>query len=221
MGVLEIRMPAPAEWPRLPLREACELISRGRAPTYVDHSEVMAIGQRCIRERGFVADEARPHDAHVMGSALVAMVGDVLLNSTGTGTIGRSCVFDSQGKFIVDGHVTVLRPKREVATSEWLNCILGSHYGQQHLETFCYSGSTNQIELSRSRLCEAALPLPPLAEQRQIAKVLDTLNETIRQAQAVLEKLSLVRLGLVHDVLTGVSTKTASCGSLRATQNTS
>ena len=43
---------------------------------------------------------------------------------------------------------------------------------------------------------------PALREQVQIAQVLDTLDTTLRQTEAIIEKLKQVRQGLLHDLLT-------------------
>jgi len=49
---------------------------------------------------------------------------------------------------------------------------------------------------------EIELNLPPLPEQRRIAAILDTLDETIRRTEQVIEKLKQVKQGLLHDLLT-------------------
>jgi len=46
------------------------------------------------------------------------------------------------------------------------------------------------------------IALPPLPEQAGIAEVLDTLDTTIRQTEAIIEKLKQVKQGLLHDLLT-------------------
>lgn len=46
------------------------------------------------------------------------------------------------------------------------------------------------------------LPRPPLPEQRQIAEVLDTVDEAIRRTEQIIAKLKQVKQGLLHDLLT-------------------
>ena len=198
----QMRIPNAAHWPVTQLGDVCALISRGTAPVYVERSDVMAIGQRCVTVAGFDAGKARPHSHRAMRGVVEPACGDVLLNSTGTGTIGRSCVFRHKGQFVLDGHVTVLRPNQARLDGRWLNAILRSVWGQSHLERFCFSGSTNQVELNRVPLATTGLPLPPVHEQRLAAKVLDTLDTTIRQTEAIIEKLKQVKQGLLHDLLT-------------------
>ena len=133
--------------------------------------------------------------------------GDVLLNSTGTGTIGRSCIFNGpHGKFIVDGHVTVLRVRPDIADGRILNEFLRSSDGQRLLESRCFTGSTNQVELSRVQLGKLELPLPPLEEQRRIAEIIDTIDETIQATESVIAKQVSFYEGLASALLRGERT---------------
>lgn len=47
-----------------------------------------------------------------------------------------------------------------------------------------------------------AVPMAPHEEQGRIADILDTLDTTIRQTEAIIEKLKQVKQGLLHDLLT-------------------
>ena len=46
------------------------------------------------------------------------------------------------------------------------------------------------------------VPLAPAVEQSRIAAILDTVDTTIRQTEAIIEKLKQVKQGLLHDLLT-------------------
>ncbi|CAO1662062.1 restriction endonuclease subunit S [Salinicola sp. NYA28a] len=197
-----VDMPNHAQWPINTLENLCEVISRGKGPRYVEASTVNAIGQRCITDQGFDPSLSRPHDDKVMSGHLIPAGGDVLLNSTGTGTIGRSSVFDGHGKFIVDSHVTLLRPLNKQVDSGWLNELLRNPRFQRHLEANCYTGSTNQLELSRSQLMKASVPTPSHDEQHLIARILDTLDTQIQKTEALIAKMEKVKEGLLHDLLT-------------------
>lgn len=56
--------------------------------------------------------------------------------------------------------------------------------------------------LRNSELQSFPVLVPPPSEQRGIAKVLDTLDTTMRQTEAIIEKLKQVKQGLLHDLLT-------------------
>lgn len=191
-------------WESRALADVTDLLRRGTSPSYVESSPVRVIGQRCVQWSGFRSEAARPQDPASLSRSLVVQLGDVLLNSTGMGTIGRSCLFDAQGEFVADSHVTVLRVSRRVLDPRWLNLILGSRRGQLHLESHCFSGSTNQVELSRAELARTLIPVPPLSEQRRIVDVIDAVSAQERAIEASMAKLRSVRLGALLGALDSI-----------------
>lgn len=111
-------------------------------------------------------------------------VGDVIVNSTGGGTVGRTgyvddYVFKDYKRFVVDSHVTIVRGKRDVI-GKYIYYFLISPLIQFGLEDRC-SGSTNQIELGTATICNYLFPLPPLAEQKRIVEKLEQLLGKIEQ----------------------------------------
>jgi type I restriction enzyme M protein len=46
--------------------------------------------------------------------------GDVLLSSTGDGTLGKCCVYRSKQPAIADGHVTIIRADQTRVVPEYL-----------------------------------------------------------------------------------------------------
>ncbi|MDN3683545.1 hypothetical protein QW180_02755 [Vibrio sinaloensis] len=76
---------------------------------------------------------------------------DILVNSTGTGTLGRVAqLFDCPDKATVDTHVTIVRPSGDVS-AYWLGRSL------EAIEPFIVNlgkGATNQQELGRNDLAD-------------------------------------------------------------------
>lgn len=78
----------------------------------------------------------------------------------------------------------------------------------------CAAGST-RYTLGLRRFASATLDLPPISEQRRIAEILSTLDETIEQTEALIAKHQQIKAGLMHDLFTrGVN----SDGHLRPTR---
>lgn len=202
MHDLEPVIPTDSDWPVRRLGDRVTLLRRGTAPVYVDNSDVKAIGQRCITNTDFDSSFAKPHSPQARVGTLRPEVGDVLINSTGTGTIGRSVVLGESGAdYIVDSHVTVARPRSGALVGRWLNDILRSPEGQRYLEAWCYSGSTNQVELSATALAAMPMATPSIDEQRRVAELLDVVDEHIRLAESILFKLRTIRSGLADHFL--------------------
>lgn len=96
--------------------------------------------------------------------------GDVVINSTGTGTLGRVGVYRTSDNYtklpiVPDSHVTVIRTYSNV-NSFYLYAFMKAN--QSELEKKG-EGSTNQKELKPLTLKEMFVPIPPYAEQERIA----------------------------------------------------
>jgi len=183
-----------------------EFIGRGTAPRYAsDESGVFAINQKCIRNGLALPEWARPTDpSAVVKADSVLRAGDVCVNSTGTGTIGRVGLWAGlcKGVYFADTHVTVVRPKVSMVDSKLLTENLLSPSVQKEMETTCFTGSTNQVELSKSQFSELRLLLPPLPEQRKIAAILSSVDQAIEATQQVVDQLQVVKRAMMQDLLT-------------------
>ena len=103
---------------------------------------------------------------------------DIVINSTGTGTLGRVGIYKDSDNYnhaqiVPDSHVTVIRTHRLIS-SEYVYAFL--KYNQPLLEKMG-EGSTNQKELKPISLINLRIPIPPLEEQKRIVdKVAMLLN---------------------------------------------
>jgi len=191
------------EWARL--GDLCSYIQRGKGPVYADQSEHRVISQKCVRWYGLDLGPARFITAESLikyEAIRFLQVGDLLWNSTGTGTIGRACLVppvQDKAQLVADSHVTVVRP---VQLSGWfLWRWIQSPYVQSKIESSA-SGTTNQIELNTSTVINHLVPVPPLTEQSRIVtrveelmRLCDALDakgelETAQHAQLVSALLS-------------------------------
>ncbi len=62
-----------------------------------------------------------------------------------------------------------------------------------------YSGQTTQANIKSGTVRAREIPLPAIDEQKKIVQILDT---TIRQTEAIIAKLQQIKQGLLHDLLT-------------------
>jgi type I restriction enzyme S subunit len=182
----------PETWKWVRLGEICSYIQRGKGPKYADVSSHRVISQKCVRWYGLDLEPARyidPSSLNKYDPIRFLKAGDLLWNSTGTGTIGRACLFpqELEGKEIVaDSHVTVVR---SINTSQqFLWRWIQSPIVQREIEGSA-SGTTNQIELNTTTVINHLMPLPPVAEQErivtkinQLMALCDTLDQQIDAA---------------------------------------
>jgi type I restriction enzyme S subunit len=129
--------------------------------------------------------------------------GDLLWNSTGTGTIGRVIrLIQAPKNLVCDSHVTVVRCLE--VDPEYVRAWLRSGHVYGHVEERA-AGSTNQIELTAQMAINQIVPLPPLAEQRRIVAKLDELmvlcdrlEASQASREAVRDRLATVSLACLH-----------------------
>ena len=141
-------------------------------------------------------DQARfldPSTIEKWGDDYKLKSGDVLVNSTGTGTVGRTRLFDEcclgEYPFVVpDSHVSVVRTVTEI-DSFYIWAMLSSNWGQQYLEDNL-AGSTNQKELYIGVLEDMFIPLPPKNEQKKIAKEIARWEKYVDNIDVVKAELS-------------------------------
>ena len=166
----------PEGWVWTTLEEICLFLSRGKSPKYSDTDKTYPVfAQKCnLKEGGISLEQARFLDPSTIckwSEEYRLKTGDVLVNSTGTGTVGRTRLFHEgylkNHPFVVpDSHVSVIRTTNEVK-SEFVFAYISSQLIQQYLEDNL-AGSTNQKELYIGVLSDLSFPLPPLAEQHRI-----------------------------------------------------
>ena len=62
-------------------------------------------------------------------------------------------------------------------------------------------GTTNRVRLDLAQFDELRFPMPPLAEQRGIAAVLDAIDDAIERSEAVIAATEELRRSLLHELL--------------------
>ena len=109
-----------AEWIEKTLEEVTSYITKGIPPKYVNDENqftVRVLNQKCNRNFQISYDDARIHDgegAKVQDCKLL-QEGDVLINSTGTGTAGRVAqIYNVPVPTTIDGHMILIRPTDEI-----------------------------------------------------------------------------------------------------------
>ena len=170
------------------LSEVASYISRGITPSYTEDNGIMVINQKCIRNGALSLRDARMHNTgkKKVPSEKTIKRWDILVNSTGTGTLGRVAQVTDEVDATVDSHVTIVRPNDNI---DPLFLGYAVKWRQPYIEALA-EGSTGQTELSRHRLAdEITIPLPPITIQRQIGALLFNIDCKISLNQKINDNL--------------------------------
>lgn len=177
-------------WQIKNLGDVCEKIGRGISPKYTDGEGACVLNQKCIRNHSINFELSRTHDIQSkrVTSDKLIQIGDVLVNSTGTGTLGRVAqVKDLLFDAVVDSHITIVRPLKNIFYLPFFG------YAMILIEDIIStkgSGCGGQIELSRDTLKnDFKISYPEsLIEQQRIVALLDKAAIKTKKIQSMYQK---------------------------------
>ena len=185
----------PKNWCACKLVDICSFLSRGKSPKYSEDDKTYPVfAQKCNLKDGDVSlEQARfldPSTINKWNEVYKLQTGDILVNSTGTGTVGRTRLFNTNclGNYpfvVPDSHVSVVRVLKSICP-QYIYAYISSDSIQQYMEKNL-AGSTNQKELYIGVLENMQIFLPPLAEQQRIVARIEELFSTLDNIQKALE----------------------------------
>lgn len=193
----------PPGWRVERLKDLCRYLQRGRAPTYVDESDVRALNQKAIRWGRIEDENLKYHDPNVpIAAQHFVRAGDLVINSTGDITIGRAYLFrETPSAMFADSHVTIVRTNPDRLRAEYLANLLASPE-YQDLVYSMVTGSTGQLELNKTNLERLPILYPPLDVQLRLCQLWEPLYQSITLCDTMRQQCeSAIRLLLDRDVL--------------------
>ena len=192
-----------SDWKTKTLGEVTSYIAKGIPPKYVEEvndDTICVLNQKCNRNFRISYADSRLHNNAAKKVPDIKMLkpGDVLINSTGTGTAGRVAqIWDIEAPTTIDGHMILMRPTDEIDPLYYGYAVKAF---QAAIESYA-EGSTGQTEINKTRLQNETIIMYPVdkGEQYKIAKILAAIDEKIllneevnknllQQAQALFEE---------------------------------
>lgn len=186
----EIPFDIPDTWQWVRIRDYCSDVFSGKSPTYVKHdTPYRIVGQAANQQNGLDLSQIKYTNEEFwanMESRYFLRENDVLLNTLGNGTLGRSGIITNLPyNLLTDGHLFVFR----------FNLAIQAKYFYFYLQLRkteiekSANGSTNQTFLSLNKTVSWLFPLPPNAEQQRIVAKLEEILPLIDHYEAAWNKL--------------------------------
>ena len=213
----EIPFEIPESWCFVRLGDICNYLHRGKTPKYGNQKILPIIAQKCNHWNQLYIDRCLFSDIDYIlkyKEEQFLQKGDIIINSTGGGTVGRTgyiddSVFDKFDKFVADSHVTVVRSTKLVS-HRYIYLYLLSPYIQIGIEERC-TGSTNQIELRTTTISDYLVPIPPVEEQKRLVKKVESMLPIVtryQKLQSNLEHLNstlfpLIKKSILQEAIQG------------------
>lgn len=189
----------PQGWDKTAIHQQTSFLNRGITPKYDDAAPGRVINQKCIRDGRLSMHPARHQSKDVKPDRLVQL-GDVLINSTGAGTLGRVAqVRTFIENCTVDTHVTIARPLDEDSSTYFGQVLLSL----EPIFSGMGKGATNQLELSRSDIGAIEIWLPPKSVRIEFKRIIWPLLEQAEQLSVANTKLEKSRDLLLPKLMSG------------------
>ncbi len=201
----------PIDWQTVELDQILESAVDGpfgsslKTEHYVDEPGVRVIRLQNIGDGRFLDDDrvfvAESHAAGLRRHEVLP--GDLLVASLGDEThpVARSCLYpDDGGKAIVKADCFRLRFIAAKADAAFVRHVLNSPSLRIQLGGLAQGVTRDRVNLASLR--RFLLTLPTVEEQRQIAEVLDGVDEAIRSTERFVAKLEQARQALLRSLLT-------------------
>jgi type I restriction enzyme S subunit len=189
----------PEGWERKPISALTSFLKRGITPYYNEDADGLVINQKCVRGGRLDVSLARRQSREFKPDRQVKP-GDVLINSTGEGTLGRVAqVLAPIANCTVDTHVTIARSIPEI----------GVHYFGQSLMAWeprlstMGRGATNQTELSCGQIGEIDILVPPYSLVQQFEEYSEPIFSQVSTLLEQNQKLSQARDLLLPRLMSG------------------
>lgn len=173
------------------LGDVCDVITRGISPIYTEDKQlgVAVLNQKCIRDKTIAYEFGRLHNLSEksVNDSKFLKSGDVLVNSTGHGTLGRTALVENVDQpALVDSHITILRPANGMFVPRYFAYLIG-RCEKDFVEMA--TGTSGQTELPRALVSEYQISYDPsLEEQQWVVERLDAAFEKIDWAIELIEK---------------------------------
>lgn len=112
---------------------------------------------------------------------------DVLINSTWVWTAWRVTLFDFDGDFVVDSHITIVRLDLKKAVPPYVLYSLANIWFKT-IEKMA-EWQSGQIELSLWIINNLKIPLPPLETQKQIVAQIEKIEQEIEKLKSEIAEI--------------------------------
>lgn len=191
----------PEDWEYLPFSKLCDKVGDGlhSTPNYVDNSNYFFINgnnlvdgvikitgsTKCVSE-----GEYQKHRKELGNQTILLSI---------NGTIGNTAFYNEE--LVILGKSAAYLNVKDGVSKEYLSYQLQTH----EINSWFYrlvTGSTIK-NLGLKEIKQTDVPLPPLPEQKKIARIISTWDKAIAKLEQLIDEKEQLKKGLMQQLLTG------------------
>ena len=196
------------EWEVVPFRNVVRQVIdfRGRTPLKIGmdwgNGEILSLSANNVRQGHIDVTK----DAHLGSEELYAKwmtkgaceKGDIVF--TMEAPLGNVAQIPDNKKYILSQRVILLKINTSIAFNTFIAYLMRSENFQQKLIQ-CSTGST-VTGVQQQKLNKFEMLLPTIQQQKKIANILSTVDKLIENTQALIDKYTAIKQGMMADLFT-------------------
>jgi len=194
----------PSTWEVQKLESVVKEAKSGFASGKRDEKGVLQLRMNSIRTDGTINVEGGvrvPTPPNV--DEYILKKGDILFDNTNSvDLIGKTALF--KGEFsnaVYSNHLTRLRVDNDQVIPEWITYVMIRKWKLGFFKAMCHR-HVHQAGINNGDLLSIKVPIPPLAEQKEVSKILGVVDCAIEFADRVIAQTERLKRGLMQQLLT-------------------
>jgi type I restriction enzyme S subunit len=194
----------PAEWVVMPLIEVVKKIidCEHKTAPYVGKSEYPVIRTSNVRNGELVHKDMKfttKNGFDEWTKRAIPTVGDVLF--TREAPAGESCLVPENVKLCMGQRMVLLRPDKSIVNPDYFSLYLNSEASSKEIYELSIGTTVSRINIDDIKKIKCVVP--SLIEQKKIAEVVISIQNSIDKKQQKLNSSLSIKEGLMQDLLTG------------------
>ena len=175
-------------WQNLPISNLCNSLKYGTSKKSQKSGKVVVLRMGNIQNGEIDWNDLQFTDDLEDIKKYSLNKGDVLFNRTNSSElVGKTAIYRGEYPAIYAGYLIKLDYKKDLIIGDYLNYILNSIKAKYYCKCVKTEG-VNQANINARRIGAFIIPLPPLEEQKEIVKILDSLLSKEKQVKEIAEK---------------------------------
>jgi type I restriction enzyme S subunit len=168
-----------------------EIIHRGASPKYDENGSIPVVKTGHLKNGYIEISQEEFVEEKFYKSSTRSQIkkGDILIASTGKGSLGKIDLVETDEDLVADGHLSILRIDKKKYNRLFLVYFFRSVLGYFQIERD-FTGATNQIELYANEISNFLILNLPLSHQQ---KIVDEIKLELDAQEKIKKQIELER----------------------------
>lgn len=202
--IFEEEIDIPSNWKYPSLFEITRQITDGThmTPSYVKNGEIFLSAQN-VKPFRFIPENHKyvsKTDFDVYRNNRMPEINDILMARVGAG-IGEAAVIDTNLQFAFYVSLCLIKIFPKILDSNYLTIVLNSSYGVRYAKNNISSSGASAGNYNLGHIRALKVPLPPLAEQKEIVRVVESQLAKVDQLEKQITEREIMTKQLMQSIL--------------------